>query len=145
MSGAAPRGVLGNQRLASRNGVCSETWRMDERRTTHDLVPLELAARTIYQRVYEEQHRKTGRACGVDELNGIAYAIISLVPIFTYDKDPQALRQLSNDEVLKGLLRDGGRTMIFVDGRATIPNLAVSTTELERVASLLRTRGARPD
>jgi hypothetical protein len=116
---------------------------MDQKTILHDLVPLELAARTIYQRVYEEQHRKTGRACGVDELNGIAYAIISLLPIFTYAEDPQTLRQLSNDEVLKGLLRDGGRLMIFVDGRATIPNLAVSTTELERVAVLLRTRGAR--
>jgi hypothetical protein len=117
---------------------------MDEKQIMHDLVPLELAARTIYQRVYEEQHRKMGRACGVDELNGIAYAIISLVPIFTCDNDPQTLRQLSDDEVLKGLLRDGGRMMIFIDGRAVIPNLAVSTTELERVASLLRTRGARP-
>jgi hypothetical protein len=117
---------------------------MDEKTIMHDLVPLELAARTIYQRVYEEQHRNTGRACGVDELNGIAYAIISLLPIFTYDDNPQTLRQLSDDEVLKGLLRDGGRMLIFIDGRATIPNLAVSTTELERVAVLLQTRGARP-
>jgi hypothetical protein len=117
---------------------------MDTTKIVHDLVPLELAARTIYQRVYEEQHRKAGLACGLDQLNGVAYAIISLVPTFTYDKDPQDLRQLSADEVLKGLLREGGRSMIFLDGRAAIVVLAVSAAELERVENALRTRGARP-
>ena len=117
---------------------------MDKTKIVHDLVPLDLAARTIYRRVYEEQHRNAGVACGVDQLNGIAYTIISLVPTYTYDQDPQDLRQLSADEVLKGLLREGGRSMIFLDGRATIPVLAVSSAELNRVENALRTRGERP-
>src|SRR5439155_23834712 len=117
---------------------------MDKPKIVHHRVPLDLAARTIYRRVYEEQHRNAGVACGVDQLNGIAYTIISLVPTYTYDQDPQDLRQLSADEVLKGLLREGGRSMIFLDGRAAIAVLAVPTAELDRVEKALRTRGARP-
>jgi hypothetical protein len=106
-------------------------------RKTHDLVPLELAARTVYQRVYEETHRKAGMACTPEQLNGIAYAIAALLPVFTNEDDPQSFRRLSEEELLKGLFRDGGRAMIFIDGRASIRALAVSAKGLDRVARVL--------
>lgn len=116
---------------------------MDEK-AAHDLVPLELAARTIYQRVYEEQHRKAGIACGPEQLNGIAYAIGALLPLFTYEGDSQTLRPLSDEELRKGLFRDGGRSMIFLDGRPAISRLAVSASGLDNVARALSQHGPRP-
>lgn len=104
-------------------------------RTTHDLVPLELAVRAVYQRVYEQKHRKAGIACTLEHLNGIAYAVAALLPLFT--NDAQGFRRLSEDELLKGLFRDGGRKMVFIDGRAAIHALAVSANGVERVSQAL--------
>ena len=105
---------------------------MDEK-AANDLVPLELAVRTVYARVYEAQHRKAGLVCSPEQLDGIAHAMAALVPVFAYDKDPAGVRRLSDQELQKGLFREGGRIMIFLDGRAPIRTFAVSAQALDIV------------
>ena len=112
--------------------------------SAHDLVPLSLAARTLYQRVYEELHRRTGQACGAEQLNGIAYTIGALLPLFTHGKEPDSIRRLSDDETRKGLFRDGASTLIFLDGRPAIGRLAVSASGVERVARMLAGQSIPP-
>ena len=105
---------------------------MDEK-AADDLVPLELAVETVYARVYEAQHRKAGLVRSVEQLNGIAHAIAALVPVFTYDKDPASVHRLGDQELEKGLFREGGRIMVFLDGRAPMRTFAVSSEALDTV------------
>jgi hypothetical protein len=115
---------------------------MDEK-TAHDLIPLELAVRTIYARVYEAQHRKAGLICGPEQLDGIAHEMAALVPVFAYGKNPASIRKLSEQELQKGMFKEGGRRMIFLDGRAPIQSLAVSADALESVARELSAGGGK--
>jgi hypothetical protein len=113
--------------------------RMDQP-AAHDLVPLELAARTIYQRVYAYEHGTAGVACTLEHLNGIAYAVAALVAVFTHDHD--TVRRLNEDEMVKGLFREGGRSLIFLDGRSSIGHLAVHAETIEQVARALSEQGS---
>jgi len=114
---------------------------VDEKKA-NDLVPLELAVEMVYARVYETQHRKAGLVCSPEQLNGIAHAIAALVPVFTYDKDPASVRRLDDQELEKGLFRECGRIMIFLDGRAPIRTFAVSGEAMDIVVRELSTGGA---
>jgi hypothetical protein len=97
-------------------------------------MPLELAARAIYRRVYEDKHRKAGLACSPEHLNGIAYALAALQPLYVVE---ETVRPIGKEDVLKGLFRDGGRRMIFLDGRAPIERLSVSAAKLDDVVRAL--------
>lgn len=114
---------------------------MDEK-TANDLVPFELAVRTVYARVFEAQHREAGLVCGMEQLNGIAHAMAGLVPVFAYEKDPASVRRLSEEELEKGLFTEGGRIMMFLDGRASIRTFAVSAEALDIVVRQLSAGGA---
>ena len=100
-----------------------------DQKAANDLIPLELAVQAVYARVYEAEHRKADPG----QLNEIAQAIAALVPVFTYDKDPTSVRRLSEQDLQKGLFREGGRIMIFPDGRAPVRTLAVSGEALDIV------------
>ena len=101
---------------------------MDEK-AADDLVPLELAVQAIYARVYEAEQRKPD----LEQLNAIAHAIAALLPVFTYDKARPSVRRLSEQELQQGLFKQGGRTMVFPDGRTPIQNLAASNEALDIV------------
>lgn len=103
--------------------------------TKHDLVPLELAARAVYRRVYEAQD------AGFDRLNGIAHAIAAQLPLYTYDDAGEGLRLLRAEELAGGQFQDGGRAMSFADGRPRLERLAVSPSGLERVYEALAAQG----
>jgi hypothetical protein len=109
---------------------------MDER-AANELVPLEFAARTIYLRVYNPPCRGTRIDCAPEQLNGIACAMATLVPLYTYDKHPTTVRRLSAEELLHGLFHDGARILVFLDGRTPIRNLAVAVSELDAVVGAL--------
>jgi hypothetical protein len=110
-----------------------------DEKAADDLVPLELAVQTVYAQVYAAQHRKAGLACSPEQLNGIAHAIAGLVPVFTYDKDPASVRSLNEQELRKGLFKEGGRILIFLDGQAPMRTFAVSGEALQAVVRKLST------
>jgi hypothetical protein len=87
-----------------------------------ELVPLNVAARRIFQRVYLPFHHPQS-APGADQLNGVASALCGLAPVYALDERGATTRRLTPDEL--------------ADGREPIRNLAVSASELERAARAL--------
>jgi hypothetical protein len=92
--------------------------------------------------VYAQAHGKAGIACSIEQLNGIAYAVAALAPVFTHDKG--SVRRVDEDEMLKGLFREGGRSMIFLDGRAALADLAVFAEAVEQVTRALSEQDPSP-
>lgn len=101
-----------------------------------ELVPLNVAARRIFQRVYLPFHYPQSTP-GADQLNGVASALCSLAPVYVLDERGSAARRLGADELSGGLFRGGARELLYLDGRESIRNLAVSAPELERAARAL--------
>lgn len=100
-------------------------------------MPLELATRAICNRVYHPRGRRGRLACTLEQLNGIAYAVAALVPLFAYEADGVTVRPLGPEEISQGLFRDGGRTLFFLDGRAAIRPLAVPASGVDDVTRAL--------
>ncbi len=101
-----------------------------------DLVPLNVAARRIFQRVYLQFHHPQSTP-GPDQLNGVASALCGLAPVYALDAGGAA-RRLSAEDLSGGLFRGGARELLFLDDREPIRNLAVSSAEVERAARLLQ-------
>ena len=101
-----------------------------------DLVPLNVAARRIFQQVYLPLHHPQSGP-GPDQLNGLANMICGLTPVYVLDEERRRVRRLSADDLSGGLFRGGARELLFLDGRESIRNLAVSGAEVERAARVL--------
>lgn len=101
-----------------------------------ELVPLNVAARRIFQRVYLPFHHPQAGP-GQDQLNGVASALCSLAAVYALDGRDGAARRLSADDLAGGLFRGGAKELLFLDGRESIRNLAVSGAEVERAARAL--------
>lgn len=72
-------------------------------------------------------------------------SIAAMVPIFTHDIGGQSLRRLSDEELLTGLFRAGGKEMHFIDGRQALTTLSVAPPAIEQVITALRANGSQPD
>jgi hypothetical protein len=101
-----------------------------------ELVPLNVAARRIFQRVYLPFHHPQASP-GPDQLNGVASALCRLAPVYALDGRGIA-RLLTAQDLSGGLFRGGARELLFLDGRDSIRNLAVSGAEVERAARALQ-------
>ena len=101
----------------------------------HDLMPLDLAVRTIFRRVYDKPQRV---GASPRDLDGLAYMIAGVWPIFAYEPDGGAVRQLSQDELSHGLFRGGARELYFVDSRPAARNLAVRVSTIQAAVATLR-------
>jgi hypothetical protein len=103
----------------------------------HDLMPLHLAALVVFKRVYEK--RSTTRTLGrLDaHLDGLAYAIGELAPLYVLNPDGASARPLAKKELDGGLFQDGARCLSFIDGRPAISNLAISAKAIGPVIDAL--------
>jgi hypothetical protein len=101
-----------------------------------ELVPLNVAARRIFQQVYLPFHHPQAGP-GPDQLNGVASALCGLAALYALD-ERGAPRKLSADDLSGGLFRGGARELLFLDGRDSIRNLAVRGAEVEGAARALR-------
>lgn len=111
---------------------------MQSKDVGHELIPLDLATKSVYARLYAEQHAKAGRTCTEQDLNALATAITALVPLFTYDGEGANLARLDAADIKAGLFRGGARRLIFLDGRPALENLAVKAHHLEGVVFALK-------
>ena len=101
-----------------------------------ELVPLNVAARRVFQQVYLPFHHPQAGP-GPDQLNGVASALCSLAPVYALD-GRGAARKLSAAEQAAREVRGGARELLFLDGRDSIRNLAMSSLEVERAARALQ-------
>ena len=95
----------------------------------HELVPLELAARSIQQRAYPERSLIPFLD---DQLNGIAYAVAALVPLYEVNGVGK-VRAITRDELQHGYFRRGAKELHFLDTRQSLKALAVTTSGVETV------------
>lgn len=106
--------------------------------TAHDLMPLDLAAASVYRRVYEDVVTSMVQARPASHLDAVAYTIAELTSIYVYESDGNSLRPLSREELAGALFRDGARVIHYPDGRPSVRNLAVSVKALQAVVLALR-------
>lgn len=102
-----------------------------------ELVPLNVAARRVFQKVYLPLHHPQAGPIP-DQLNGVASALCSLAPVYVLGERGGAARKLSAEDLSGGLFGGGARELVFLDGRESIRNLAISGAEIERAARALQ-------
>ena len=100
-------------------------------------MPLDLAARAIFRRVYEERTGLGVAARPGAHLDGLAYVIAELAPIYVYENEGRSIVPLSKDDLAGGLFQNGGKRLAYVDGRRTITRLAVSVENIEVITKTL--------
>ena len=93
----------------------------------HDLIPLELAVRTIQHRAYPE---RSLTAFLEEQLNGVAYAIAALVPLYEVSA---GIRAVTRDELKHGYFRRSGKELHFLDNRPPLTALAVTGSGVDTV------------
>jgi hypothetical protein len=102
-----------------------------------DLIPLDLAAGSLYSRVYS-QDRAGNEAVALARLDHLAAAIASQGTLYTYDAQrPGAITKVDHATLLHGRFCDGGKMLAFNDGRPPLHNLAVVMDTLGDVLALL--------
>lgn len=84
-----------------------------------------------------------GAGFTLDVLDRYAQALSRLTTIYTVSADREYVRALVANEVQGGRFADGGRVLVFNDGRQSIGGLAVRRNELYAAIETLR-RGNMP-
>jgi hypothetical protein len=131
---------LGLDKLCElRDAACSTVAKARRLRrvSAHDLMPLDLAARTVFRRVYEEKMLIAIPARQGTHLDGLAYAIAELAPLYTYEGNGITVRPLSEDELRGALFEGGAKVIRYADGRAPIEHIAVNAKTIQAVIRTL--------
>ena len=101
-------------------------------RLPHTLVPLALAVTLV-------QSRFSASTLPVStEPNAIATFIASTVPIWEYSDDARHVPKPLPNPIRAGVFRDGGRELIFLDGRPSKFRLAVQVNDVDCVVEMLK-------
>jgi hypothetical protein len=70
--------------------------------------------------------------------NWIANVLSSLVTLYVLSHDRQHIQALDQDELRGAVFADGGRTISFSDGRASIGDLFLTRTALKRAMEAMQ-------
>jgi hypothetical protein len=105
--------------------------------TPHDLMPLDMAVATVFRRAYERRMQPRGNVRPTGDLDGLAYTLAELTPLYTYEADGHSIRELSKGDLAGALFRGGAKTLVYVDGRAPVTNLAINVKSLPAIIELL--------
>src|SRR3954454_1874814 len=105
--------------------------------SAHDLMPLDLAVSLLFRRVYEEPMQTVVGGRAGSHLDGLAYLVSELAPIYVYKPDGKQRRRLSESDLAGALFQEGARRITYIDGRPTIENLAVSVKRIQAVIQRL--------
>jgi hypothetical protein len=103
----------------------------------HDLMPLDSAANVIFRRVYVERMQLGTLGRLTAHLDGLAYTIAELTPIYVYEPNGASVRQLTATELAGALFQGGAKEISYIDGRETITHLAVDARDVEGVIQTL--------
>lgn len=97
--------------------------------TSDSLVPLEVAVRCIYSAAYEDSPTP-------ERLTGLAQAVVALGPVYLRGCQGDVAPVAEND-LREALVRDCGEALHFIDGRAPLRGLFISTEAIDRAIALL--------
>jgi len=114
--------------------------KMAVRITKHDLIPVPLAARIVYQRAYgaapPEAHLE-------DRLNGLAYRLASAGGVYAIEAGKAGPRRLSPNEIASGHFRNGGKELHFLDERAPVLHIGVTQECIEQAIRAISLEGIK--
>src|SRR3954470_366192 len=105
--------------------------------SAHDLMPLDLAVSLLFRRVYEEPMQTVAGGRARSHLDGLAYLVSELAPIYVYKPDGKQRRRLSESDLAGALFQDGAKRIAYVDGRPAIENLAISVKKIQALIQAL--------
>lgn len=97
----------------------------------HELIPIALAARILYQRVHGALLPEPHLA---ERLNGLAYRLARLGGVYSLGGKHSTPRRVSPSEVAKGYFRYGAKELHFLNGRAPLAAIAVTEQCIEAAA-----------
>lgn len=103
------------------------------------LAPVALAVRIVYERAYGAEPPQAHLA---ERLNGLAYCLASLGPLYALESPEAAPRALSAAELAWGHFRNGGGELHFLDERAPILHIGVTRDCIERTIAALVNQAA---
>jgi hypothetical protein len=100
-------------------------------------IPLFAAAAIAYDQVFSTR-RTEGVAPSVDELDLVALALSTELPIYGVRAPGREPSRLSDDELTQGMFWGGAMRFELGDGIPAVTQLAVEKAELERVLERLK-------
>jgi hypothetical protein len=128
---------LGRDRLRAERDRAAASSAQAAAPSTHDLMPLDLAARVIFRRVYADRSHGGMPTRMTAHLDALAYTIAELAPIYVYEANGHALRAISREDLSGGLFQEGARALAYIDGRRAVRNLAFNATSINAVIQTL--------
>src|SRR3954468_2952982 len=105
--------------------------------SAHDLMPFDLAVSLVFRRVYEEPMQTVVGGRAGSHLDGLAYLVSELAPIYVYEPDGEQRRRLSESDLAGALFQEGAKRIAYIDGRPAIENLAISVKKTEALIQAL--------
>jgi hypothetical protein len=105
----------------------------------NEMLPLFAAAAMAYEQVFSTR-RSAGVAPSVDELDLVALALSAHLPIYGMRSAGREAARISDEELMQGMFWGGAMRFELGDGHATVTQLAVRTSDLERVLDQLKRR-----
>jgi hypothetical protein len=103
------------------------------------MIPLFAAAEIAYDQVFSTR-RTDGGTPSLDELDLVALALSVRLPIYGLRTNGRAAAPISEDELMEGMFWGGATRFELGNGHATVTQLAVRLSDLERVMAELRSR-----
>ena len=102
----------------------------------HSLMPLDLAAEVIRQKVYADRVPGLGRE---PLLDSIAVTISVVATVYEYDPhEASPPRALSRLELNRGIFKGGAKELRFIDGRPAVRCLAVTSADIAQTIEALK-------
>jgi hypothetical protein len=106
---------------------------------TTGMIPLFAAAALAYEQVFSTR-RTQGVAPSVDELDLVALALSSQLPIYGVRSAGRDATRISDEELLQGMFWGGAMRFELGLGAPAVTHLQVQAADLERVLERLKRR-----
>lgn len=104
-----------------------------------DTIPLFAAAAIAYERVFSTR-RTEGVMPSVDELDLVALALSTRLPIYGVRAPGQEASRISDEELTRGMFWGGGTRFELGGGLPTFTQLVVRKSDLARMLDQLKRR-----
>ena len=104
-----------------------------------DMIPLFAAAAIAYEQVFSTR-RTEGVTPSVDELDLVALALSTRLPIYGLRTPGQEASRISDEELMQGMFWGGAVRFELGGGRPTFTQLVVRKADFERVLDQLKRR-----
>jgi hypothetical protein len=101
----------------------------------NELMLLEVATALAFDRLFGREPLMKSTPQARDR---IAHAMAALVSIYTFDEQKASIHELRYDDLRRGRFSEGGRQLLYSDGRKPLLRVAVRNADLGQAINRLR-------